>query len=44
MARDHDGKLLVAVSTPLLDVSAPLAEMIAAWNAIKLVIFLRGGN
>ena len=44
VARDHDGKLLVAVSTPLLDVSAPLAEMIAAWNAIKLVIFLRGGN
>ena len=38
VVRDHDGRLLVVVGTPLLDVSVPLAKMIAAWNAIKAAI------
>ena len=42
MARDHDVKLLLAVSTPLLDDSVPLAEMITAWNAIRAAIFRLG--
>ena len=39
MRRDHDGKLLLASGVPLLDVSAPFTEMIAAWNAIKAAVF-----
>ena len=42
--RDHDGKLFSTASVLLLDVSALLAQMIAAWNAIKAAIFRIGAT
>ena len=44
MVRDYEGKLLLATSFPLLDVSVPLAEMIAAWNVIKLAVYRVGAT
>ena len=44
VGRDHDGKLLLATSAPLQNVSAPLVEMIAAWNAIKEAVFRMGAS
>ena len=43
VVRGHDDKLVRAEeSVPLFDVSVPLAEMVAAWNAIKVAIFCIG--
>ena len=40
--RDHDGKLMLAASFSLFDISVPLAEMIGAWNAIKATVMRLG--
>ena len=42
--RDYDRRLVLAVSVPLMHVSAPLAEMIGAWTAVKFAIFRLGGT
>jgi len=39
VVRDHDGKLLLRASVPLQNVSVPMAEMIASWNAITAAVF-----
>jgi len=44
VARDHDGKLILAANISLLNVSVPLAEMITAWNAIMTTIFRIGAS
>jgi len=35
VARDHDGKLTLAVTVSLWKVLVPLAEIIAAWNLFE---------
>ena len=42
--RDHDGRLILAVSISLLGISVPLVEMIAAWNVIRNAVLRLGGD
>ena len=42
MVRDHDGKLILAASIPLSNVSVPMGETITAWNAVEVVILCIG--